>query len=156
MALMSRKVDYALLILAHLAGKPEGACAREIADRYGLSRSFVANILKEICHQGFVTSHRGVKGGYALQRPAEAIRLADVMEALDDPFHLAECTRTPEECGCTLAPVCPIRGPIAEVHHRIRELLRSVTLADLFRSGVPHIELGLVAAKPASDGADDE
>src|SRR5260221_11481018 len=97
MALMSRKVDYALLILSHLHGKREGACAREIADRFGLSRSFVANILKDICHKGFVTSHRGVKGGYILQRPAEDVSLADLMDALDDRFHLAEINKIPEE-----------------------------------------------------------
>jgi Rrf2 family protein len=137
MALMSRKVDYALLILSHLHGKPEGACAREIADRFGLSRSFVANILKEMCHGGFVASHRGVKGGYALHRSAAAISLADLLDALDDPFHLAECSKTPEECACTLAPICPVRGPITEVHRRIREVLRGVSLAELFRTALP-------------------
>ncbi|MBL8793549.1 MAG: Rrf2 family transcriptional regulator [Planctomycetia bacterium] len=137
MSLMSRKVDYALLILAHLHGQPQGACARVIADHYGLSRSFVANILKEICHRGFVTSHRGVNGGYALQRPAADISLAELMDALDDPFHLAECTKDPQECGCTLLGVCPVRDPIAEVHRRIRDLLRTVTLAELFAAGPP-------------------
>lgn len=137
MALMSRKVDYALLILAYLQQKAEGACAREVADHYGLSRSFVANILKDLCHREFVVSHRGVKGGYSLQRPAGAISLADLMDALDDPFYLAECNKTPEECGCTLASVCPVRNPIAEVHQRLRNLLRTVTLAELFQGGLP-------------------
>lgn len=137
MALMSRKVDYALLILSHLHRKKEGGCAREIADRFGLSRSFVANILKEICHGGFVASHRGVKGGYVLCRPAEEISLADLMEALDDPFHLAECSKTPDECACALSQVCPVRSPIAEVHNRIREVLRGVNLAELFRFALP-------------------
>src|SRR2546425_4728230 len=93
MTLMSRKVDYALLILSYLDQKREGGCAREIADRYGLSKGFVANILKLLCHQGFVTSHRGVKGGYVMLRPAEQVSLAELMEALDEAFHLAECTR---------------------------------------------------------------
>ncbi len=137
MALMSRKVDYALLILSHLHRKKEGACAREIADRFGLSRSFVANILKEVCHQGFVESHRGVKGGYVLRRRAEEISLAELMDALDDPFHLAECNATPDDCACDLTPVCPVRGPIAEVHRRIREVLRGVNLAELFRFALP-------------------
>ncbi len=137
MSLMSRKVDYALLILAHLHAQSEGACARAIADHYGLSRSFVANILKEICHRGFVTSHRGVNGGYALERPTSDISLAELMDALDDPFHLAECSKTPEECGCNLMGVCPVRDPIAEVHRRIRDLLRTVTLAELFAAGPP-------------------
>jgi len=148
MALMSRKVDYALLILAHLHRKREGACARELADRYGISRSFVANILKELCHRGFVASHRGVKGGYALQRPADEITLADLMEALDDPFHLAECSKTPEECVCTLAPICPVRDPIQEVHRRIREVLRGVNLTELFRFSLPQPVPPCVEAPP--------
>src|SRR5438093_3607463 len=107
MTLMSRKVDYALLILAYLDRKTEGGCAREIADRYELSKGFVANILKELCHKGFVASHRGVNGGYVMRRPAEEISLADLMEALDEAFHLAECTR-PGDAGntCTVAAVC--------------------------------------------------
>jgi Rrf2 family protein len=149
MALMSRKVDYALLILSHLHRKPEGACAREMADHFGLSRSFVANILKDICHHGFVSSHRGVKGGYVLARSAKAISLADLMDALDDPFHLAECTRPQEECTCTLTAVCPVRDPIAAVHQRIRDLLRTVTLAELFKSDLPQpaqaVQVGVAA-----------
>src|SRR5438094_10560294 len=124
MTLMSRKVDYALLILAYLDRKTEGGCAREIADRYGLSKGFVANILKELCRQGFVASHRGVKGGYVLRRPAEDVSLAELMDALDETFHLAECTQSPADGQCSLLPVCPVKGPVAEVHSRIRDVLR--------------------------------
>ena len=134
MSLMSRKVDYALLILSFLDRQREGGCAREIADRYDLSKGFVANILKELCQKGFVASHRGVKGGYAMRRPAEDISLADLMEALDEAFHLAECTHPADSSRvCTIAAVCPVKGAIAEVHGRIRELLRGVTLAEVFR-----------------------
>jgi Rrf2 family protein len=133
MSLMSRKVDYALLILSHLHQRPEGASAREIADRYELSRAFVANILKVLCQKGFVSSYRGVKGGYALQRPLEQVRLADLMDALDDTFQLAPCNRADPEHDCSLSAICPVRGGIAEVHQRIREVLRMVTLAELFR-----------------------
>ena len=70
MTLLSRKADYALLILSHLHRRPEGATARAIADKFELSRAFVANILKELCNKGFVVSHRGVKGGYSLGRDA--------------------------------------------------------------------------------------
>jgi Rrf2 family protein len=133
MALFTRKVDYAILVLSYLHHKAEGGCAREIADRFGLSRAFVANILKELCHKGFVTSHRGVKGGYLLQRPAEEVNLADFVEAMDDPFSLTECTGLAADDGCTVSACCPVRGPIVEIHHRIRDVLRAVTLADLFK-----------------------
>src|SRR6476659_6086161 len=119
MTLLTRKVDYAILVLSYLHQKMEGGCAREIADRFGLSRAFVANILKDLCHRGFVTSHRGVKGGYVLQRPAREVNLAELMEALGDPFRFAACTQTNAD-GCSLRGVCPVTGPIAEIHNRIR------------------------------------
>src|SRR5213080_1535285 len=128
MALLTRKVDYAILVLSHLHQTPEGGCAREIAARFGLSRAFVANILKELCHKGFVASHRGVKGGYALRRPAAEVSLAELMEALEGGFHLAECNKDHAGDPCSLELLCPVKGAIAEVHRRIRDVLRGVTL----------------------------
>lgn len=146
MAILNRKVDYALLILCYLHHQKDGGCARVIAAHFGISRAFVANILKDLCHKGFVLSERGVKGGYVLRQPAAATTLADLMDALDDPVRLAECNRErPDEC-CSLAPHCPVRAPIAVVHARIRDVLETVTLAEIFdpRSGgtLEAVELG--------------
>jgi len=67
--------------LSHLHEHRVGGSAREIAVRFGLSRSFVANILKELCHKGFVSSHRGVNGGYVIDPGASAVSLADFIAA---------------------------------------------------------------------------
>jgi Rrf2 family cysteine metabolism transcriptional repressor len=134
MALLSRKTDYALLILLHLHQKRGEASAREIADSYHLSRAFVANILKELCQNGFVASHRGVKGGYALARPVDDVKLVEVIETLDDPFRFAECNSEVPGDDCTIFHTCPLKGPVAEVHQRIRDVLSTLTLADVFRS----------------------
>ena len=91
MTLMSRKADYALLILSYLYQHTEGGTARAIAEQFGLSRAFVANILKELCNEGFVASHRGVKGGYALARDASTISLAELLETVEDGFRLTVC-----------------------------------------------------------------
>jgi Rrf2 family protein len=138
MPLLSRKTDYALLILSYLNQQP--GCAREIADRFHLSRAFVANILKELCHKGFVTSHRGVKGGYGLARPAEEVRLVEVIESLDETFRFAECNQSADD-ACLIAPTCPLKGPVAEIHRRIRDVLSELTLADVFNkpSAVPEL-----------------
>src|SRR6516164_7849590 len=66
MALLNRKVDYSLLILSYLHEHPAGGCARVLAERFDLSRAFVANILKRLCRKGLVGSTRGIKGGYVL------------------------------------------------------------------------------------------
>ncbi|HEX4611943.1 MAG TPA: Rrf2 family transcriptional regulator, partial [Urbifossiella sp.] len=121
MTLLSRKADYALLILSYLYGKQVGGNARSIAERFGLSRPFVANILKELCQKGFVTSHRGVKGGYSLARPANTISLAELLESVEDGFRLTACNPSLPADGdaCTLTDVCTIHGPMAEVHNRL-------------------------------------
>lgn len=145
MPLLNRKVDYALLILCYLHHKSEGGCAREIATRFGLSRPFVANILKDLCQQEYVHSHRGVKGGYVLKPQAGDHTLADLIDALDDSVQLAECNTVPPDGCCDLLDVCPIRTPIGEVHRRIRDVLESVKLADLFRQATmePTLQLNL-------------
>jgi Rrf2 family protein len=131
--LLSRKTDYALLILAHLSEQPAGGSAREIADRFGLSKGFLANILKELCQKGFLVSHRGVKGGYALQRPPERINLAELLEAMEDGLKLTTCSGQgdEDEHDCLVHNLCPIRGPLNEIHRAIFSVLRGVTLADV-------------------------
>jgi Rrf2 family protein len=139
MTLLSRKADYALLILSYLFQRPEGGTARAIAEKFGISRAFVANILKELCHKGFVASHRGVKGGYALARPAHTISLAELLESLEDGFRLTMCNPAAHAEGgtCTLTEVCTVKGAIAEVHRRLIEVLRGVSLAEVFDPTAP-------------------
>ena len=138
MPLLTRKVDYAILVMNYLHNHRQGGCAREIADCFHLSRAFVANILKELCQKEFVASHRGVKGGYALVRPAGEISLAELLDALEDhPLSLAACNEPPAGDGCSLYADCPVKGPIAEVHQRLRDVLRGVSLGELFRTRQP-------------------
>ena len=132
MTLLNRKMDYALLILCYLHHKRGEGSSREIAAHFNLSRPFVANILKDLCHQEFVESSRGVHGGYHLSMDTANATLADLMDALDEPVKLAECNQAkPEEC-CSHAATCPIRDPIAEVHHRLRSVLEGVRLTEIF------------------------
>jgi Rrf2 family protein len=145
MALLNRKVDYAILVLSHLHQHPGGAAARAIAERYKLSRGFVANILKELCHEGFVTSHRGVKGGYSLAPCAMQLSLAELVETLDETFRLAECNHA-DGADCALSRTCMMKEPISAVHNKIMDVLRGVTLGELFGanekpSSLPMLEL---------------
>ncbi len=143
MTLLNRKIDYALLILCYLQHKAAGACAREIAQHFQISRPFVANILKDLCQKRFVTSHRGVKGGYLMAATTPDLSLADLVDSLEEEkVRLAECNQAkPEDC-CTLAETCPIRGPIEDVHARLRAVLENVKLAEIFRQRSP-LEIGV-------------
>jgi Rrf2 family cysteine metabolism transcriptional repressor len=149
--LLSRKADYALLILSYLHARP--GTARAVADKFGISRPFVANILKELCHCGFVASHRGVKGGYALARPANGITLAELLETIEDGVRLTICNPSAHDHDdCSLAGACTLKGPIAEVHRRLIEVLRSVTLAELFTTTGPMTQPAALLALPLLAG----
>ena len=135
MTLLSRKADYALLILSYLHTRSDGGNARAIAEAFGLSRPFVANILKELCQKGYVASHRGVKGGYAILRPIASVTLADLLESIDEGFRLTLCSTghhgQPSGEVCTYESSCTIKGPLAEVHRKLMDVLRTTTLAEV-------------------------
>lgn len=95
----TRKVDYSLLLLSELS-LTEGQSARTLADRYNLSQSLVANLLKLLVRTGFVQSIRGKSGGYVLARPQESISLADVIGHVDGPYSLVDCLDTSGEKSC--------------------------------------------------------
>lgn len=157
MTLLSRKADYALLILSHLHQKQAGGTARAIAERFGLSRPFVANILKELCQTGFVLSHRGVKGGYTLARPAAEISVAGLLGAIDERFQLTVCSSHghPPAAPCSIETSCPIKGPLAEMHARIMAVLSGVTLADLLApaDAAPLLQLQTLTVRDAAPAA---
>lgn len=134
MTLLSRKADYALLILSHLHHSQDGGNARILAERFGLSRPFVANILKELCHKGYVASTRGVKGGYTLLRSTHDVTLAELLASIEEGFKLTLCSShmDPAEEPCAIEHHCPVKGPLAEIHRRLMTVLHGVTLAELF------------------------
>ena len=146
MALFSRKVDYALVVLSYLHHRAEGGCARVIAERFGLKSAFTAKVLKLLCVVGLVAGQRGSGGGYVLARPAGRVRLDELLGLLEEPFQLADCSGGYEACG--LAGACPVRGAVGEIDRRIRDMLHGVTLAELFdKPCEARHTLGLVGAK---------
>lgn len=143
MLALTRKTDYAMIALAHMAQDPDGCCsAREIATRYHVPLPLLMNILKLLTRQGLARSARGPRGGYTLAQPASEITLYDVIRAVEGPIQLVQCVdHKPEDAdnplkvaGCGLIPVCPVHSPIQLVHNKLVEFLSNVTLADVVTS----------------------
>ena len=86
---LSKKTDYALMALQYLASKGASGVvsARAIAERFDIPLDLLAKILQQLAHQGLVAARKGIHGGYQLARPALAISVADVAEAIDGPMH---------------------------------------------------------------------
>jgi FeS assembly SUF system regulator len=128
---MTKQTDYGFVLLSHLATMPEGgANAPELATATKLPLPMVSKILKLLVRQGLLESHRGVKGGYSLARPALAITAAEILRALEGPVALTVCIEgTPGECD--REHFCTVRGPWQRINREIFAALEGVTLADL-------------------------
>jgi FeS assembly SUF system regulator len=118
---MSKLTDYGLVLLTHMAqsGAPEVRTAHELAQASRVPLPTVSKILKELAKASIVTSHRGRRGGYSLSRPPDEISVAAVVEALEGPVALTECSVAPGECS--LEPVCLAKthwGPISRAVQR--------------------------------------
>ncbi|MBC7924967.1 MAG: Rrf2 family transcriptional regulator [Bryobacteraceae bacterium] len=126
---LTRKADYGLISLKHMAMKNGSASAREIADTYGIPLPLLAKVLQKLARSGFVTSEHGATGGYRLRREARKITTLEVVRSIDGPIFLTSCFTDSGECG--LAGRCNVREPLRKVHEEIQRLLESITIADM-------------------------
>lgn len=139
---LTRKTDYAIIALSHMARNPQRVCtAREIADRFHVPPALLMNVLKTMSQQELVRSIRGAKGGYTLAIPADRLTLAGIIEAVEGPIRFTLCSGGHEEdSSCDLLDVCPVKRPIQQIHDRLAAFLRTITLADIIH------EQGVAAA----------
>ncbi len=127
---ISKLTDYATVILACLATHNERLyTGSEIAELTHLSAATVAKLLKKLNRGGLVTSGRGSHGGYQLAKPASAISAAAILDALEGPFALTECSG--KHSNCTLAGSCDVGHSWQRVNAAIHRALSDVSLAQL-------------------------
>jgi Rrf2 family protein len=128
---LSKKADYALMAMKHLAIKSDSASisAREIAEQFDIPIELMAKVLQRLVQRGLLTSHQGTRGGYRLSKPTTAISVADVIQAIDGPLTVTACSTDDEQCGQFAK--CNIRDPLWRIKDRIVAALATCTLADI-------------------------
>ena len=134
MLALTRKTEYALIAVCHLARTGAGVVsARDIAAEHRVPLPLLMNVLKLLTQGGHIRSVRGARGGYALARPPTEINLASLIEAVEGPVQLVRCASParPGRSACGLVSSCSIRHSVHRVHDRLRDFLSSVTVADV-------------------------
>jgi Rrf2 family protein len=128
---LSKKADYALMAMKHLAqhASSSSTSAREIAEQYDIPIELMAKVLQRLVRIGLLASTQGTRGGYTLGRPPAAISVADVIEAIDGPFSVTACST--ENNDCEQFSKCSIRDPLWRIRERIAEALGTVTIAEI-------------------------
>ena len=131
---VSTRGDYAsraLLSLALAEDLTVPTSVRDLAQRTGLPRPYLEQILLSLKGVGLVRSKRGVGGGYVLARPIASITLAEVVAAVDGPIVAGDFGQPHEDGACDHEGQCVLLGVWAEVGSHMREHLASFTLADM-------------------------
>jgi Rrf2 family protein len=127
---LSKRSDYALIALRHLATPAaKSASARELAERFDIPLELLAKVLQKLVRAGLLTSHQGIRGGYVLARPALEISVADIIVAVDGPLTVTACSDEDQTCDQYLK--CNVRDPLWRLKDRIVSALTSCTLAEL-------------------------
>src|SRR5512141_2936175 len=128
---LSKKADYALLAMRHLAANAERSAvsARELAEAYDLPPELLAKVLQRLVRGQLLTSIQGIRGGYGLARPATAISVADVINAVDGPLTVTACSESNQSCD--QYSKCDIRDPLWQIKDRIVSALEATSIAGL-------------------------
>jgi len=127
----SKKADYALIAMTHMAQRSGvGAqSAREIAEAYAIPAELMAKVLQRLARRGLLASQQGTRGGYHLARAASAISVADVIQAIDGPLTVTACSAHQGRCGQFHR--CNVRDPLLKIRERIVHALTACSVSEL-------------------------
>ena len=146
---LSKKADYALIALKHLAIRPDAASAsaREFAEQYDIPVELMAKVLQRLARRGLVTSHQGTRGGCRLARAASVISVADIIQAIDGPLTVTACS--PEAENCDQYAKCSVRDPLWKIRERILSALATCSLQEV-SSDLPEGAISETASIPVA------
>ncbi|MDH4248697.1 MAG: Rrf2 family transcriptional regulator [Deltaproteobacteria bacterium] len=133
---INRKVEYGLVAMKHMAGKPREhlTSVREICDLFGTPFDPLAHVLRLLNRGNIVQSEQGAHGGYRVSINLDELSLADFIRVIDGQLAFADCLRNDNRGDCCLSSHCNIVEPMNALNDRLVEFLGSVTLGELFKS----------------------
>jgi Rrf2 family transcriptional regulator, cysteine metabolism repressor len=134
---LSKKVEYGLISLLHMAVQPRGTTlpAKDIAEAFDIPAELENKVLQGLARAGLVQSHPGAHGGYRLRRAIDTVTLGEVIEALEGPVHLARCQEDPANCGQFTH--CNIKAPILQIHEQLVRFIHGLSLASFRAPAAP-------------------
>lgn len=133
---LSKMSDHALVVSLQLAKDPGARLpAAGWAARSGLPEATVAKLLKQMCSAGITMSARGKMGGYGLALDPAEVSILSIVEAIDGPVALTDCSG--HSAGCGHAGACGVRPHVNKIELAMRESLRSITIKEMSQ-GEPH------------------
>lgn len=127
---VTKLTDYATVVLTVLAARPQTVMsATELAEHSGLESPTVSKLLKPLAQAGLVEGFRGASGGYRLAREPARISLVEIVEAMEGPLAITECSLHDGQCG--ISEQCGVSGNWRRINDVVADALRAVSLAQM-------------------------
>jgi FeS assembly SUF system regulator len=130
---LSRLTDYAVALLSYMGkeGVKDLWAASDLAEKSGLPMPTVAKVLKLLAKSKLISAQRGAMGGYKLMRPAPEIKIVEIIEAMDGPINITDCTDGGTHKDCQLCGICPMSNGWKKINSVLRQALQNVSLAEM-------------------------
>jgi Rrf2 family protein len=130
---ITRQADYAIRAMLFLSSLKPGdrAATSQIADTKKIPSSFLAKIISQLSIAGLIHTSRGARGGVSLARDPSEITILDVVEAIDGPIALNDCTLDPHQC--TFGEQCPIRPLWCDTQAELVAKLKATTFSQFLK-----------------------
>ena len=130
--LLTKKSEYALLSLISISKSTEPKNVDELSRELNISKSFLAKIMQNLAKQNLVISHRGVNGGFALNKSWENITILEIVVAAEEKTpSVFECSPSPDNCPNQVAMLCTIWPLLNNLQLKINDFLEKLTLKDI-------------------------
>jgi len=125
---ITKITDYGFILLAYMASREEGLLhnAKDLSAASGLALPTVSKVLKILTQGKILKSHQGSKGGYSLARSARKITAAEVVEVVEGPVAITDCSSAE---GCDRD--CQVSASWKKVNGVVIGALGKLTLADM-------------------------
>ncbi|MBA3669819.1 MAG: Rrf2 family transcriptional regulator [Sphingomonas sp.] len=130
---LSHLADYAVVLMTAAARRPAGErlSATALSEKTGVPLPTAQKLMGQLAGAGLFDSARGPSGGFALSRPASAISLADIVEAVEGPIAMTMCSGSDEASDCALDAHCRVKPHMGVVSNAVRGALGAVSLEHL-------------------------
>ena len=127
---LTNLADYAVVLMCEMSHADARLSAQDLSGATSIPAPTVAKILNALGKAGLLASHRGLKGGFSLSKPADEISVADIIEAIDGPISLTHCAETGSS-DCSFDDICHMRPRWQLINNAVRGALEDVKLSAL-------------------------
>ncbi|MGA2622525.1 MAG: Rrf2 family transcriptional regulator [Bacteroidota bacterium] len=131
---LSKKVEYGLIAIRHMASGPPHHVftAKEIADAYHISYELLAKVMQKLAKQRFIGSHQGVHGGYTLLRDPHELKVSSIINAIEGKLNvtIVQCEAKEAE-NCAIYTSCTIKYPLVKLQGNINKVFEEMTVMEM-------------------------